>query len=186
MSAQTLARRAWMRASRLAASSFGAALVLVGLRGGDPVNAQPQSHVTGCPSFHEVHPTITAEEALRSGVPPGFEVYAGVDEHDEKQLLRRIPIVSSGEIAEAWTDLHYSKKNQPVVRFRFNAAATRNFGDFTTRHTHHSFAIVLDGRAISVLTIMEPILRGIGEIDGGFSVDEAKQLADRINAGGCH
>jgi preprotein translocase subunit SecD len=93
--------------------------------------------------------------------------------------------VSSGEIAEAWTDLHFFKTNQPVVRFRFNAAATRNFGDFTTRNTHHAFAIVLDGRAISVLRIMEPLLRGIGEIDGGFTADEAKQLADRINSGDC-
>ena len=81
--------------------------------------------------------------------------------------------------------MHFFKKNQPVVRFRFNAAATRIFGDFTTRNTHHAFAIVLDGRAISVLRIMEPILRGIGEIDGGFTADEAKQLADRINSGGC-
>jgi hypothetical protein len=69
MSALTLARRAWMRACRLAASWSGAALVLIGFRGADPVNAQPQSHVTGCPSFHEVHPTITAEEALRRGAP---------------------------------------------------------------------------------------------------------------------
>jgi len=111
---------------------------------------------------------MTAEEALWSGAPPGFEVYAGIDQQDEKQLFRRIPIVSSDEITEAWADFHFFKKKQPVVRFRFNAAATRNFGDFTTRNTHHSFAIVLDGRAILVLRIMEPLLRGIGEIDGGL------------------
>jgi preprotein translocase subunit SecD len=185
MLALTLARRLLMRTCRLAASWSGAAMVLVGLCGADPVNAQPQSRITSCPSFHEVHPTITAEEALRSGMPPGFEVYAGVDEQDDKQLLRRIPIVSSGEIAEAWTDLHFVKKNRPVVRFRFDAVATRNFGDFTTRNIHHSFAIVLNGRAISVLRIMEPILRGIGEIDGAFTAEEAKQLADRMNSGGC-
>ena len=66
----TLARRLLMRACRLAASWSGAARVLVGLRGADPVNAQPQSRITSCPSFHEVHPTITAVEALRSGMPP--------------------------------------------------------------------------------------------------------------------
>jgi hypothetical protein len=33
--------------------------------------------------------------------------------------------------------------------------------------------------------IMEPIVRGVGEIDGGFTADETKQLAERINSGGC-
>jgi hypothetical protein len=32
---------------------------------------------------------------------------------------------------------------------------------------------------------MEPILRGIGEIDGAFTAEQVKQLADRINSGGC-
>jgi hypothetical protein len=32
---------------------------------------------------------------------------------------------------------------------------------------------------------MEPILRGVGEIDGGFTAAEAKQLAARIESGAC-
>jgi SecD/SecF fusion protein len=180
----TLAKRAWIRARRFTAPWSGAVLVLVGLRGADPVDAQPRSQGAGCPSFHEVHPAITAQEALRSGAPPGFKIYPGIGGQGEKQLLREIPIVSGAEIADAWDDLHFYT-NQPVVRFLFNDAATRRFGNFTTRSIGRSFAIVLDGPAISLLRIMEPILRGVGEIDGGFTAAEAKQLAARIKSGAC-
>jgi preprotein translocase subunit SecD len=180
-----LARRAWMHACRFAAAWAGAALVFTGLRGADHADAQPGLQVTGCPSFHEVHPDTSAEETLRSGVPPGFKIYDGIEGRAGTQLLRTSPIVSGNDIAEAWADLSYSMKDQWVVRFRFDAPATRRFGDFTTRNIHQRFAIVLDGRAISVLWIMEPILRGVGQIDGGFTADEARQLAERINSGGC-
>src|SRR5262249_16783795 len=122
---------------------------------------------------------------LRDYAPPGFKVYPAIDEQAEKLLLRRKPIVSGGEIDQAWIDLHRDKKDQVVVRFRFDAAATRRFGDFTTRNIGNSSAIVLDGRAISFLTIKQPILDGIGVFDGGFTGYEAKQLVDRINSGGC-
>jgi preprotein translocase subunit SecD len=145
----TIARRTWIRACRFAVAWSDAALVLVGLRGADRADAQPGLQVTGCPSFHEVHPTISAEEALRSGAPPGFKVYPGIDDIAGKQLLRTIPIVSGGEIAEAWADLHYSFKDQWIVRFRFDAAATHRFKDFTTRNIGHQFAIVLGGRVPS-------------------------------------
>ena len=57
-----------------------------------------------CPSFHEVHPAITAKEALETRVPTGFKIYPSLDEQDEKVLLREIPIVSGGEVADARTD----------------------------------------------------------------------------------
>jgi len=172
-----------MRPCQFAAFLCSTALAMGGLVGANPLGAQP-SDSGGCPSFHEVHPTITAHEALRTGAPPGFKVYPAIDKLDENQLLREIPIVSGGEIADARDDLSFST-NQPVVRFRFNDAATRRFGDFTTRSIGRSFAIVLDGRAISVLRIMQPILRGVGDIDGGFTAAEAKELAARIKSGAC-
>jgi preprotein translocase subunit SecD len=180
-----------MRACRFVALWFGAALVIVGLRGAGRVDAQPQSKVIGCPSFHEVHPDIYAlKEALASGAPPGFKIYPGVDERLQK-LLRIIPIVSSGEIAEASTGLQ-DFYQRPVVRFQFDAPATLRFGDFAARNVGHSVAIVLDGRVIQVLRIASPVLDGRGEIDpdplwwrGRFTADEAKQLAERINSGGC-
>jgi preprotein translocase subunit SecD len=186
-----LSKGAWMCARRFAALWSGAALILVGLRGADRVDAQPQSKVVGCPSFHEVHPDIDAlKEALQSGAPPGFNVYPGVDERLQK-LLRIVPIVSGGEVAEAETGLQ-DFYQRPVVWFQFDAPAARRFGDFTSRNVGRSIAIVLDGRVIQVLRIASPVLDGRGEIDpdplwwrGRFTADEAKQLVERINSGGC-
>jgi preprotein translocase subunit SecD len=174
-----------MRTCRLAASWSSATLMLFGLHGADPLAAQQRNPVAGCPSFHEVHPTMSAEEALRDYAPPGFKVYPAIDEQAEKLLLRRKPIVSGGEIDQAWIDLHPDKKDHVVVRFRFDVAATRRFGDYSTRNIGNSSAVVLDGRAISFLTIKQPVLDGIGVFDGGFTGHEARQLVDRINSGAC-
>jgi preprotein translocase subunit SecD len=149
-----------------------------------PFGAQPKSEKLGCPSFHEVHATITGKDALQAQVPVGFKVYASDVDHDEPLLLREIPIVTGDEVADAGADIDY-RTNEQVVAFRFNAAAKRKFADFTTRNIGHSFAIVLDNRAISVLLIREPITLGVGQISGRFTVGQAEQLAAKLKSGTC-
>src|SRR5215470_10130819 len=124
-------RVAQMRASRLIAVALISAAWLAGvLRGAGPVVAQPKSDNLGCPSFHEVHPTITGKNALKTRVPVGYKIYPSDVEPNEPLLLRETPIVSGGEIANAQADSDY-RTNEPVVAFRFNAAAKRRFADFT-------------------------------------------------------
>jgi preprotein translocase subunit SecD len=188
-----------MCACRFAVLWSGAVLVVVGLCGADRVDAQPQSKVIGCPSFHEVHADVYAlKEARQSGAPPGFKVYPGVDERLQ-ELLRIVPIVSGGEIAEASTGLRpdfqrrdFNQKNRPVVWVRFDAPAARRLADFTARNVEHSIAIVLDGRVIQVLRIISSVTGEEGEIDpdplwwrGRFTFEEANDLVERINSGGC-
>jgi preprotein translocase subunit SecD len=176
---------AQMRASRLVAVILSStALLTGGSHGVSLLGAQPKSENLGCPSFHEVHPTTTAKEALQTRVPAGFKIYLSDVEHDDPVLLRETPIVSGGEVADAQADIEY-RTNEPVVAFRFNAAARRRFADFTTRNLGHSFAIVLDDRAISVLLIREPITRGIGQINGRFTVADAERLAAKLKSGTC-
>jgi preprotein translocase subunit SecD len=175
-----------MRASRLVAATLSStALLTGGLLGASPPGAQPKSDNLGCPSFHEVHATITAKEALQTRVPTGFKIYLSDVEHDEQLLLREIPIVSGSGVADARADIDM-RTNEPVVAFRFNAAARRRFADFTARNIGQSFAIVLDNRAISVLLIREPITRGIGQISGRFTVADAERLAAKLKLGTCH
>jgi preprotein translocase subunit SecD len=115
---------------------------------------------------------------------PAFKIYPSDVERNEPLLLREIPIVSGGEFADAHVDSDY-RTNEPVVAFRFNAAAKRRFADFTARNIGHSFAIVLDNRVISVLVIMQPITLGIGQISGRFTVAEAERLAATLNSCTC-
>jgi preprotein translocase subunit SecD len=176
---------AQMRASRLVAVTLSSTVLSTGgLPGVSPLGAQPKSYDLGCPSFHEVHPTITGKDALQGRVPAGFKIYLSDVDHDDPVLLREIPIVSGGEVADAQADIEY-RTNEPVVAFRFNAAARRRFADFTTRNLGHSFAIVLDNRAISVLLIREPITRGIGQISGRFTVADTERLAAKLKSGTC-
>jgi preprotein translocase subunit SecD len=131
-----------------------------------------------------VHPTISGKDAVQKRVPAGFKIYPSDVEPNEPMLLREIPIVSGGGVADARADSDY-RTNEPVVAFRFNAASKRRFADFTARNIGHAFAIVLDNRVISVPMIRQPITLGIGQISGRFTVAEAERLAATLKSGAC-
>lgn len=174
-----------MRAPRLVAVTLsGTALLTHGLPGAGPLAAQAKFDNPGCPSFHAVHPTITGKDALQAQVPKGFKIYPSDVEANEQLLLREIPIVSGGEVADAQADIDY-RTNEPIVAFRFNAAAKRRFADFTARNIGQSFAIVLDNRVISVLLIRQPITLGIGQISGRFTVADTERVAAKLKSGTC-
>ena len=73
--------------------------------------------------------------------------------------------------------------NKPMVGLDFNAEGRRLFGEITTRNVGKLVAIYLDGVPISVPVVQEPIKEGRAVISGDFTVEEAKQLAKRLNAG---
>jgi preprotein translocase subunit SecD len=168
----------------IAVALFSGALLAGALRGTGPLVAQPKSDNPWCPSFHEVHPTISGKDVLQTRVPAGFKIYPSDVEPNESLLLRKIPIVNGGELVDAQPDSDY-RTNEPVVAFRFNTAAKRRFANFTERNIGHSFAIVLDNRVISVLVIMQPITLGIGQISGRFTVADAERLAATLKSGTC-
>ena len=69
---------------------FSAALLVGGMRGTGPLVAQPRSDNPRCPSFHEVHPTISGKDALQTRTPPAFKIYPSDVEPNEPLLLREI------------------------------------------------------------------------------------------------
>ena len=72
---------------------------------------------------------------------------------------------------------------QPVISFRLNNVGGRRFADVTRKNVGKPFAIVLDNQILSAPVIREPILGGQGQISGGFSVQEATDLALLLRAG---
>ncbi|MBQ2005523.1 MAG: protein translocase subunit SecD, partial [Alphaproteobacteria bacterium] len=70
-----------------------------------------------------------------------------------------------------------------VVTTVFDASGARRFAKLTTEHVNERFAIVLDGKVLSAPTIREPIPGGRGQISGGFSLQEAKDLAVLLRSG---
>lgn len=72
---------------------------------------------------------------------------------------------------------------EPQVNLEFNGDGTRLFADLTRKNLHKRLAIYLDGVPISAPVVQAEITNGQAVISGGFSVPEAKQLAQRLNAG---
>jgi SecD/SecF fusion protein len=69
-----------------------------------------------------------------------------------------------------------------VVHFEFKDQFKGKFEDFTRSHIGKRLAVFLDQRLISAPTI-EDVIPGIGIIRGRFSAEQAKTLANQLNAG---
>ncbi len=72
---------------------------------------------------------------------------------------------------------------QPTVSLEFNAEGQQLFADITKRDVNQQVAIFLDGQPISTPTVNEPILDGKAIISGSFTLAEAQQMVERLNAG---
>jgi preprotein translocase subunit SecD len=113
---------------------------------------------------------------------------------DEQQNKYRLApsVISGSDISKATAVLSGGTQTQVVtqwtVSFQLAGDAVGAFGDATTRAVslpapQNQIAIVVDRKIISSPTVQSPITTGTGEITGGFSEDEAKDLATVLNAG---
>lgn len=73
--------------------------------------------------------------------------------------------------------------NQPLISLEFNDEGKKLFAEITEKNVGKPIAIFLDGAVISAPTVNEPIRDGSAVITGQFTLDEAKELAMRLNAG---
>lgn len=71
---------------------------------------------------------------------------------------------------------------QWYIRFELTSEAADVFGPFTGQRIGQPMAIVLDGVVLSAPTIQAQLTTG-GVIEGGFTEDEAKQLALQLRSG---
>lgn len=69
------------------------------------------------------------------------------------------------------------------VALTFNTEGGELFGQLTEEHVGEPVAIFLDGEAISTPVVQQAIYGGRAVITGDFTVEEAKLLAQRLNAG---
>ncbi|MBI3115180.1 MAG: protein translocase subunit SecD [Candidatus Kerfeldbacteria bacterium] len=72
---------------------------------------------------------------------------------------------------------------QPDVVLKFNDEGKQLFGDITTRNLNQPVGIFLDGLPISEPIVQTEITTGEATISGDFDLSEAKELAQRLNAG---
>lgn len=73
--------------------------------------------------------------------------------------------------------------NVPYVEISFNAEGGELFASLTEENVGNIIGIFLDGVPISTPTVQQAIYGGDATITGSFSIEEAKILAQRLNAG---
>ncbi len=73
--------------------------------------------------------------------------------------------------------------NEPIVALTFNKEGAALFEEITRKNLNKVVAIFLDGQIISAPRVQSIIANGEAVITGGFDIEEAKLLAQRLNAG---
>lgn len=78
-----------------------------------------------------------------------------------------------------------TRTGQIQVSLKFDEEGTKLFAEITERNVGKPLAIFLDGSPItdSPPTVSEPILNGSAVITGGYTYNEARLMAQRLNSG---
>lgn len=112
----------------------------------------------------------------------GDILYPDVKNPKFKYLIKDIPVLDGSMLVDARVAFD-NKTNSPIINFTLNAEGARIFGDFTGSNVGKRLAIVLDGKVYSAPIINERIGGGSGQISGGFSVEEAHDVAIALRSG---
>ena len=121
--------------------------------------------------------TITSSEAAQYGdvILPDAQNPKG------KYLVKEIPILDGSMLTDA--QVAFDQSNRPVINFSLNSEGAQIFGDFTGKNVGNHLAIVLDGKVYSAPVINERIGGGHGQISGGYTVEQARDLAIALRSG---
>lgn len=111
----------------------------------------------------------------------GDVIFPDANNEKQKYLLKQIPILDGSMLTDA--KVGFDQQNQPVINFTLNSQGAKIFGDFTAKSVGKHLAIVLDEKVYSAPVIRERIGGGSGQISGGFSVEEARDVAIALRSG---
>jgi protein-export membrane protein SecD len=133
-------------------------------------------------TFHLVDFSVAANQVTPGREPPGSKLYPFKKREEGQILLRERPVLSGDRLKDAKQSFD-GQSGEPVVSFTFDLQGARIFAQVTTENVGRPFAIVLDNEVITAPNIRTPITGGQGQIEGGFTVETAGELAIMLNAG---
>jgi preprotein translocase subunit SecD len=132
--------------------------------------------------FRLVDASATPEQLRAGQAPIGSELLPFPEGGQNARIaVRRRAIVTGPMIVDAGSG--FDSDARPSVNIRLDGAGTRRFARATQENVGRPFAIVLDGDVLSAPLIREPILGGIAQIAGTFTVESANQLALALRSG---
>jgi preprotein translocase subunit SecD len=107
----------------------------------------------------------------------------------ETRQERRVPFVVQRKAVLTGADLSTARVSidqntgEPYVSVEFNPTGARVFAEITEANVNRRLAIILDGNVHSAPVIRERIPSGQAQITGGFTTEEATDLAIVLRAG---
>jgi len=155
----------------------------------DPERAKALIGKTALLEFKLLDEQTPVEEALAGKLPDTSEVLFQRRVDKETKQERRIPYVVQKKTLLTGADLSTARvsidqnTSEPYVSVEFSAAGARAFADLTEANVNKRLAIILDGNVHSAPVIRERIPSGQAQITGGFTSEEATDLAIVLRAG---
>jgi preprotein translocase subunit SecD len=118
--------------------------------------------------------------------PEEAKEYGDLILHDAKRkevkyIVNEVPVLDGSMMTDA--RVAYDQSNQPIITFTLNSAGAKIFGKFSGDNVGNRMAVVLDGVVYSAPVIRERIGGGHGQISGGFTVQEAHDVAIALRSG---
>ena len=169
--------------------------ILVELPGeGDPARAKAVIQAGGQLQLQRVvddnpYPSQAAALAAHGGVlPAGTELVPGKPQSSDQSagevwyLLDRSPVVTGADLRSAVPGPNPNQPGFYAVQFTLSTAAAPRFGAFTQANIGHYMAVVLDHRVQSA-AVIENRIDDRGQIEGSFTQQSSRDLADILNAG---
>ncbi|HEY7141192.1 MAG TPA: protein translocase subunit SecD [Methylomirabilota bacterium] len=154
----------------------------------DPARAKALIGKTAVLEFKLVDDQADATRAVQEGPPPGDEILYGRRVDRTTKAETRVPYVVKKEVlltGDVISDatVRVSDVGEPYVSVSFDSVGARLFGDATEKNVGKALAIILDGNVHSAPVIRERIPSGQAQISGGFTFEEASDLAIVLRTG---
>ena len=93
----------------------------------------------------------------------------------EKEILLDGTALRSAAVSQ-------DQDHQPVIAIKLTDSGARQFAELSTRYKGRQLGIVVGGRLLSALRIIDTIRGGEVQISGHFTTEEAERLASGLNA----
>lgn len=139
--------------------------------------------------YTEAEVTLEGTKKIRVDIPGVADPQKAIQEIGAAGMLRFLDqegkeIVTGKNVTKATANgVQDNGQSKIVVSVEMDKEGTKLFSDFTKNSIGQPIYIMLDETMLSFATIQAHITDGKGMITGNFTAEEAKELADGINAG---
>ena len=155
----------------------------------EPERAKALIGKTALLEFKMLDDRADVERAVKEAPPEGDEVLyqRRVDKETRQErrtayVVQKKTLLTGADLATARVSIDQNT-SEPYVSVEFTPAGAKAFAELTEANVGRRLAIILDGNIHSAPVIRERIPSGQAQITGGFSSEEATDLAIVLRAG---